>query len=433
MKNAVIVGAGVNGLTIGYELARNGLDVTVLEKEKQIGGLARTFRYGNFSFDIGPHRFHTEDPEVMSFIKKILGNDAITILRSSGVYIFEKYHDWPIRSSSLLKMPLNITIHAAIDLMLKRKYDTKNFEGYIKNKYGKTLYEKFFADYTRKFVGIEPSEIHYSWAETGLDRAIIDKRVKMDDLGGLLKSSLMPKPVKTEFIYPENGIDVFCKKIAEEIEKNGGSVITNSSIGKINTNKDNVTEILCNGEKIKTDTLVWTAPVTALLREFGLPQPDLSYVSLIIYNIETSGPERNRYQWCYYGEDGISFSRISQPSLFSKKMAPDGMNGLCVEISCRENDNVWKNPESMIERIKEDLVKVKAVERISDIMKIHIERIANAYPAYKINYPEEVKKSLDMLKFKNLKISGRCGLFWYNNMDHSIKNGLEVSKKLLEE
>ena len=41
----VIVGAGVAGLTLGLKLAEAGVPVVILEREKTVGGLARSFSY----------------------------------------------------------------------------------------------------------------------------------------------------------------------------------------------------------------------------------------------------------------------------------------------------------------------------------------------------------------------------------------------------
>jgi len=60
----VIVGAGVAGLTAAYKLLEKGHEVIILEKKSDIGGLSRSFRYGSFIFDIGPHRFFTDRDEV---------------------------------------------------------------------------------------------------------------------------------------------------------------------------------------------------------------------------------------------------------------------------------------------------------------------------------------------------------------------------------
>ncbi len=76
---AVIVGAGIGGLSTALYLSKKGVDVTVLEKLDQPGGRARGFNAGEFSFDMGPswylmpevfqrfyHEVGEEPPEVTS-------------------------------------------------------------------------------------------------------------------------------------------------------------------------------------------------------------------------------------------------------------------------------------------------------------------------------------------------------------------------------
>lgn len=54
-KHVVIIGAGLGGLECGYILAKNGMKVTVLEREAQVGGCLQTFRRGTALFDTGFH------------------------------------------------------------------------------------------------------------------------------------------------------------------------------------------------------------------------------------------------------------------------------------------------------------------------------------------------------------------------------------------
>jgi len=70
--NATIVGAGVAGLTLGYLLSKKRIPVILIEKEEAIGGLARSFHYKDWSIDIGPHRFHTDDSVVREFLDEIM-------------------------------------------------------------------------------------------------------------------------------------------------------------------------------------------------------------------------------------------------------------------------------------------------------------------------------------------------------------------------
>ena len=50
----VVVGAGVGGLTAAVELARRGLEVTVLERAARVGGKMREVEVAGRTFDVGP-------------------------------------------------------------------------------------------------------------------------------------------------------------------------------------------------------------------------------------------------------------------------------------------------------------------------------------------------------------------------------------------
>ena len=52
---------------------------------------------------------------------------------------------------------------------------------------------------------------------------------------------------------------------------------------------------------------------------------------------------------------------------------------------------------------------------------------------YKLNYLGELTRNLKALAaYSNLLLAGRCGRFWYNNMDHSIGQGLTMADKILQ-
>ncbi|MDP3937146.1 MAG: FAD-dependent oxidoreductase, partial [Deltaproteobacteria bacterium] len=76
--HVVVFGAGPAGLSAAWKLARAGRMVTVLEREPQTGGLARTFSYRDFLFDYGPHSFHNDIPEVVREMGELLGSDFHT-------------------------------------------------------------------------------------------------------------------------------------------------------------------------------------------------------------------------------------------------------------------------------------------------------------------------------------------------------------------
>ena len=54
-EQVVVIGSGLGGLECAYILAKAGMQVTVLEKEHQIGGCLQTFHRGGLLFDTGLH------------------------------------------------------------------------------------------------------------------------------------------------------------------------------------------------------------------------------------------------------------------------------------------------------------------------------------------------------------------------------------------
>lgn len=60
-KRALIIGSGISGLSSACFLAKEGWKVTILEKNKTIGGRARQFKEQGFVFDMGPSWYWMPD------------------------------------------------------------------------------------------------------------------------------------------------------------------------------------------------------------------------------------------------------------------------------------------------------------------------------------------------------------------------------------
>jgi len=60
-KKVIVIGAGFAGLSAATSLAKNGFNVTVLEKNATIGGRARKLEIDGFTFDMGPSWYWMPD------------------------------------------------------------------------------------------------------------------------------------------------------------------------------------------------------------------------------------------------------------------------------------------------------------------------------------------------------------------------------------
>lgn len=60
-KKVIVIGAGFSGLAAATLLAKEGCEVTILEKNDQPGGRARIWQQGGFTFDMGPSWYWMPD------------------------------------------------------------------------------------------------------------------------------------------------------------------------------------------------------------------------------------------------------------------------------------------------------------------------------------------------------------------------------------
>jgi len=108
-KKVVVIGSGFSGLSAACHLAKEGYEVTILEKNDSIGGRARKFEAEGFTFDMGPSWYWM--PEVFenffaSFGKKVSDYyDLVRLDPSYRIYFPEKeIMDVPAKQQDLYDM-----------------------------------------------------------------------------------------------------------------------------------------------------------------------------------------------------------------------------------------------------------------------------------------------------------------------------------------
>ncbi len=433
----VIVGAGVTGMVTAQLLAEAGAKVIVIEKLPTLGGLARSYHYDGFVFDVGPHRFHTANPDVSAYIERVLGDKQVLFPRRSEVYFQGKYYLWPLKPQQLPQLPPGMAIKSGLDLMVNslRDYSDDNFENYVLRQYGPTLYGHFFRDYTEDFLGRHPRETHPDWAKAGINRAIIDDKLQMQNLSQLAKSTLMQlkKTSAIDFIYPAGGMFTLWDLVGARIQQLGGRIILGVD-AEIESEGDKVTAVYAGSERIEPGLVIWTGPINQAARGLGLEPFNLDYRALLLFNVMVEYDVQHPYQWCYYGERDISFLRVSIPRFFDPSTCPAGTTGLCVELTCQEGDERWQHGERLTDWVVDDLVRVDLIPDRKVVHDIRLERVPDSYPIYHRHYPEDLDKAQQAFaRFENLRMAGRTGTFWYNNMDHCIEAVYDMVAKLLHD
>jgi len=189
MKTKVaIIGAGPAGLTAGYILSKEAVDVVVLEADPvYVGGISRTVTYKDFHFDIGGHRFFSKSKAVEDLWTEILPNDMLVRPRSSRIFYDGKFYSYPLKPvEALVKLGIVKSALCVLSWLKARLFpvrNPRNFEEWVSNQFGKRLFNTFFKSYTEKVWGMSCKEISADWAA---------QRIRGLSLGSAIKNALIP-------------------------------------------------------------------------------------------------------------------------------------------------------------------------------------------------------------------------------------------------
>ena len=70
-KNIIILGAGPSGLSVAYGVKNNPeIEIEIIEKKDQVGGLAGSFRSEDDFIDYGPHRLAVQNEIIKSIAEE---------------------------------------------------------------------------------------------------------------------------------------------------------------------------------------------------------------------------------------------------------------------------------------------------------------------------------------------------------------------------
>jgi protoporphyrinogen oxidase len=154
-----ILGAGPAGFGTAVELVNHGItNILVIDRNKLVGGLARTEVFGNARFDVGPHRFFSKNAEINKLWHETLGSDFRPVDRLTRIYHKQKFFHYPIKPLNVVsKLGVVESTHALLSFVSARftsKREALTFEDWITDRFGRKLYDTFFKTYTEKVWGI---------------------------------------------------------------------------------------------------------------------------------------------------------------------------------------------------------------------------------------------------------------------------------------
>ena len=446
MYDVLIIGAGPAGLSAGYELSKTNKKILILEKNYQVGGLAQTKIFGEFRYDIGPHRFFTKNDEINDLFLEMLGDDAVTVNRKTRILFNNSYFDYPLTPlNALFGLGLieSITIGFSYVYARIRSYlkitKVNNFEDWVVDKFGKRLFSNFFKNYTEKVWGIDCKEIGRDWAAQRIKGLSLSTAVKF---ALFPNSKKRPKTLVDKFYYPKLGAGMLWEKFESYLEDSGTEIKKSCKVTEVKE-VDNCFQIsyLDKGEQtitVKSKNIFFSSPLLEFVDIFNSKVPEevtnaansLNYRNHISVHV-TIDTKLFDDNWIYIHSPDLKMARITDFTNFSKEMSIPNTYPLTLEYFCYESDEIWnKDNDSLIDFATKELNRI--FQDSYEIIHSEVSRNPKAYPVIKTGYEEKIeiiRKWLDSID--NVTPIGRSGMFKYNNQDHAMATAIAAVRQYM--
>jgi protoporphyrinogen oxidase len=364
--------------------------------------------------------------------------------RKSRIYLMKRFFDYPLKvSNAIFTMPPLTTVKILIDYLnakiknILSPTPDNNFENWVVNRFGWTLYDIYFRVYTEKTWGLPCTELNADWAAQRITLlSLWDTFVKT-----IWKRGDTPRTYVNRFHYPkEGGIGALSKAYERQIKEAGGRILSQAEVSKLKVIDEKISQVNhSKGEsQIDDDGIVFsTLPITDLVATIDPKPPQavleaakkLKFRSIVFVYLTFEKDSISDDHWIYLPERRFHANRISEANNFSIRNCPDGKTIVGAEITCQKEDDIWNSDlDDHARKALDGMCDAGLVNREQHIGSM-TQKVEHAYPIYDLEYKENLKIITDYLnKIENLRYFGRNGLFRYNNMDHSVDMGLKAAK-----
>lgn len=426
MQNNIVIGAGISGLSFGY-FSKDAC--IIFEKESVAGGLCKSFKDGEFTFDYSGHFIHIKDKKIKDFLEKILGKKLLTVKRNAVIYFRGREIPFPFQANLyyLGEKEKQECIKGIKNRKNVKIYDDMPFIDWSKAMFGDGITKYFMQPYNQKLWSYDLKKLTAAWTAPFVPKpsaeSIIEAAYKKNDV---------KYGYNSEFYYPpEKGCGAVVEALFKKIKH---SVLTDVKTEKIDWENKTV---YAGGRKYFYDNLISTQPLPELIKHLQNPPQNilnclknLSSSSVRCVNIGIKYKKElpkliQGKHWIYFPDKEYPFYRVGIYSNACSKLAPEKSYSLYVEFS--DADNKY---DSKCEDTVKYLKKAGIMNTDDEIKAVSVVDMPCAYVIFDKKRKRTLEVINDFLNKNNIYTTGRYGAWEYSFIEKNITDAKNLALKL---
>ncbi len=256
-----VVGGGIAGLSAAYELTRTGIEVILVERERQLGGQAGTFLIEGTHLERYYHHIFTSDRYVQALIEELgLGPHLEWIESRVGTFYEGQIYDFvtPVDLLRFKPLPLLDRIRLGlVTLYLQRFDDWRKLEDvtaqeWVRRYAGENAYNVVWGPLLRGKFGAKADEVSMTWlwGKIRLRVGSRGRRMGREKLG-----------------YMRGSFQGLLDSLEHSIRSRGAQILTGVGVKGIATEGGKVSAMeLEDGRSFPCDQVVATVPSTLFIK-----------------------------------------------------------------------------------------------------------------------------------------------------------------------
>ena len=426
MKEVVILGSGIAGLSAAYRLRQAGWEARIFEKDADWGGLCGNFTINGFRFDRFVQFTFAPDPEVQKLFASsgpLFNHPPVSSNYYHGYWLYHPAQNnlYPLPTDEKVKIISSFVNRKQIPVANISDYDT-----WLRVQYGDYFAEHFPFAYTRKYWGAEPKELETKW---------VGNRMHSPTLEEVLKGAF-EKPTENFYYtsvmrYPQKG---GFKSILGALAQ-GADIALNKKAISIHPSEKRVT--FADGTAVTYAKLLSSLPLPEIVKLLpDVPESvqnaakSLRHTCGYQISLGFNKPNIAKYLWFYIYDEDIPPARVYSPNLKSPDNAPSGCSSLQAEVFYG-NTVAIPPAQEVLEKTIEKLQQMSLFESEDILVKdIRFEPYANITFDHAVYQNRQVV--LDYLNALEIYSMGRFGKWAYYWTHQAFENGKNTAEKFIQ-